>query len=205
MTCHWLVIGDSNSTSYYNGTNTWLIGTWHCCQKPWSAHFPGDAGGTTLATNGTFAHMYCHQNGLFYLNIYDFTISGCYLQKYESEWHQINLIHKLRSRIHWPNLLWNRSCIADSCQHSSMSIFLVSTNNQCKLDFDWMIKQKQCRFLRCQQIGMYEIWGYVAVCGSNVFVAMWRCLPNTHCLKCLLKLLIHSQTSTVQPLKFGKG
>ena len=26
------------------------------CQKPCSAHFPGDAGGTTLATYDTFVH-----------------------------------------------------------------------------------------------------------------------------------------------------
>ena len=29
--------------------------------------------------------------------------------------------------------------------------------------FDWMIKRKQCRPLRYQQIGMYDVWGYGVV------------------------------------------
>ena len=80
------------------------------CPFPWR----GWRRSTMLATNGTFAHLYCHQNGLFYLNIYDFMISGCYLLTYEREWHQLTSIHKLRPRIHWPDLPWNRSCVADS-------------------------------------------------------------------------------------------
>ena len=32
-----------------------------------------------LATNGTLAHSYYHQNQLFYWNMYDFMISKCYL------------------------------------------------------------------------------------------------------------------------------
>ena len=61
------------------------------------------------------------------------------------------------------------------------SVFLVSTNNWCKLHFDWMIKPKQYWFLQCQQMGTYDIWGYVAVCISKVFVAMWWCSWYTHC------------------------
>ena len=62
-----------------------------------------------------------------------------------------------------------------------MSVFPVSTDNRCKLYFDWMTKRKEYWFLWCQQIGMYDIWGYVAVCSSNVFVAMWLRSPDTHC------------------------
>ena len=48
------------------------------------------------------------------------------------------------------------------------SMFPVSTDNWCKLHFDWMIKRKQYRFLRCQQIGKYDIRGYIAVLARYV-------------------------------------
>ena len=44
-----------------------------------------------------------------------------------------------------------------------------------------MIKWKQHWFLQYQQIGMYDIWGYVAVYSYNVFVTMCRCLPDARC------------------------
>ena len=44
-----------------------------------------------------------------------------------------------------------------------------------------MIKWKQYWFLQHQQIGMYDIWGYVAVYSYNVFVTMCRCLPDARC------------------------
>ena len=66
-------------------------------------------------------------------------------------------------------------------QGQARSVFPVSTDNGYKLHFDWMIERKQYRFLLCQQIGMYDIWGYVAVCSSNIFVAMSRRSPDTHC------------------------
>ena len=43
------------------------------------------------------------------------------------------------------------------------------------------MKRKLYRLLRCQQIGIYNIWGYVTVCNSNDFVAMCRPLPDTFC------------------------
>ena len=45
------------------------------CSFPWR----GWRRGIMLATNATFEHSYYHQNWLFYLNIYDFMISECYL------------------------------------------------------------------------------------------------------------------------------
>ena len=45
------------------------------CPFPWLGWWRS----TMLATNGTFAHSYCPQNWLFYLNIDDFMISGFYL------------------------------------------------------------------------------------------------------------------------------
>ena len=42
-----------------------------------------------------------------------------------------------------------------------------------------MIKWKQYRSLWCQQIGMYDIWGYAVGCTSNAFIAMWRRSPAT--------------------------
>ena len=53
---------------------------------------------------------------------------GVICKKYERELRPLTQIHKHWSRIHWPNLPWNQSCITDSYQHSSMFIILFLLN-----------------------------------------------------------------------------
>ena len=56
-----------------------------------------------LASNGTFVHSYCHQNRIFFPNIYQISwyLSGFFF-KYECKWHQITSKHKLWSTKYWP-------------------------------------------------------------------------------------------------------
>ena len=131
----------------------YLIGASRCSlskglglSKPCSAHFPGDAGATKLAVNGTFTHSYCHQNWLSYINTYDFIISGCYLSKCECEWHQLTSIHKLRSRM--TDLICCETGVVSQIHASTprcfMSIFLLKSNSDTRQNIHFNVLNKLC-------------------------------------------------------------
>ena len=80
-----------------------------------------------------------------------------------------------------------------------------------KISFQWKVLQffVMVRFLNCEIavwdfyfpcVYVYETWGPFYKHGLTLIPAWIR---NCIHIKCGMKLLIHSQTSTVQPLKFG--